>query len=178
MMTQGFGQVFREAAPYRSLWAAPFWFGVMAAISASSSILNAMFVVRVGMKNMVKWGLLIQATLTALFLLAQMTVWSDAPPAFPIAFLWFTSVFFLAGIAIGNMNAIALEPMGHIAGMASSVISAVFTVASVFIAAPVGQMFDGTMVPLSVGVLVLGCVAFGLVLLLEDTGGEIAESGS
>ena len=153
----------------------PFWFGVMAAISASSSILNAMFVVRFGMKNMVKWGLLIQATLTALFLFAQMTVWSDVPPAFPVAFLWFTSVFFLAGIAIGNMNAIALEPMGHIAGMASSVISAVFTVASVFIAAPIGQMFNGTMVPLSVGVLVLGSAAFALVLLLEDTGGEIAE---
>jgi DHA1 family bicyclomycin/chloramphenicol resistance-like MFS transporter len=142
----------------------PFWFGVMAALSASSSILNAMFVVRFGMKNMVKWGLLIQAVLTALFLFAQMTVWSDVPP--------------VAGIAIGNMNAIALEPMGHIAGMASSVISAVFTVASVFIAAPIGQMFDGTMVPLSVGVLVLGCAAFGLVLLREDTGGEIAESSS
>jgi hypothetical protein len=29
METRGFGQVFRETAPYRNLWAAPFWFGVM-----------------------------------------------------------------------------------------------------------------------------------------------------
>ena len=152
----------------------PFWFGVMAAISASSSILNAMFVVRFGMKNMVKWSLLSHALLTSIFLSAQLAIWSDVPPAFPVAFLWFTSVFFLAGVGIGNMNAIALEPMGHIAGMASSVISAVFTIASVFIAAPIGQMFDGTMVPLTGGILVLGCIAFGLVLLLKDSEGEIA----
>lgn len=159
-----FGQVYDKAQTF------PFWFGLMAAISASSSLLNAMVVVRFGMKRVVMLALLVLAILTALFLVGQVTLWRAAPPPFAIAFLWITAVFYMAGLGIGNMNAIALEPMGHIAGMASSVVSAASTVASILIAAPVGQMFDGTMLPLTASMLALSGVAFLLVLMIRDTG--------
>ena len=159
-----FGQVYDKAQTF------PFWFGLMAAISASSSLLNAMVVVRFGMKRVVMLAFLVLVIFTGLFLLGQVTLCRAAPPPFAIAFLWITAVFYMAGLGIGNMNAIALEPMGHIAGMASSVVSAASTVASSLIAAPVGQMFDGTMLPLTASMLALSGVAFLLVLMIRDTG--------
>ena len=52
----------------------------------------------------------------------------------------------------GNLNALAMEPLGHVAGLAASITSAIATVASVMLAVPVGLMFDGTQVPLLFGV--------------------------
>jgi DHA1 family bicyclomycin/chloramphenicol resistance-like MFS transporter len=53
--------------------------------------------------------------------------------------------------------------MGHLAGTAASVIGAISTVAAVAIAVPVGQAFDGTPVPVILGVLV--CTGLSLVLM-------------
>lgn len=158
-----FDEVYDKAASF------PVWFGAIAALSSSAGLLNAVVVMRIGMRNVVKWSLLVQATLTALFLLGQITIWQGEAPPFPMAFLFLLSVFFMAGLGIGNMNAIALEPMGHIAGLASSVVAASATVASVVLAAPVGQAFNGTMIPMTVGVLVFGTSGFLLTLMLKDS---------
>ena len=58
----------------------------------------------------------------------------------------------MMGLSMGNLNALAMEPMGHIAGLAASVITSIATVGSVLLAIPVGQLFDGTPVPLLAGV--------------------------
>jgi DHA1 family bicyclomycin/chloramphenicol resistance-like MFS transporter len=57
-----------------------------------------------------------------------------------------------------------MEPMGHMAGMAASVTSALFTVSAVMIAAPIGLAFDGTPLPLAIGVF---CCAFVALLLMQ-----------
>ena len=54
----------------------------------------------------------------------------------------------MAGVTMGNLNAIAMEPMGHIAGMAASVIGSIATVLAAAIAAPIGLLFDGSITPL------------------------------
>ena len=163
-----FGQVYGKIETF------PLWFGFMAAITASSSLLNAMVVVRFGMKRVVTLALLALGGLTALFLLGQVAFWQAGAPPFAVTFLWIAAVFYMAGLGIGNMNAIALEPMGHIAGMASSVVSAASTVASILIAAPVSQLFDGTMFPLTAGILGMSGVSFLLVLMLAETEGNDA----
>jgi DHA1 family bicyclomycin/chloramphenicol resistance-like MFS transporter len=85
---------------------------------------------------------------------------------FPTYLLWTISVFFMATLCIGNLNAIALEPVGHISGMAASVIGAISTVASVGLAVPVGLMFDGTLLPLFLSILMFAATGFGLMLLI------------
>ena len=70
----------------------------------------------------------------------------------------------LAGLTLGNLNALALEPLGHIAGMAASVSGSLATVLAVAIAAPLGLAFDGTPVPLVLGICVL--VGLGAVLMM------------
>ena len=82
---------------------------------------------------------------------------------------WTITVFFMAGLTIGNLNALALQPMGHIAGMAASVIAAISTVLSVILAIPIGQAFNGTPAPLLIGTMICS----GLCWLLMTRSNEI-----
>ncbi len=141
----------------------PLWFGAVALVSGTASILNAVLVVRLGMRRMVTWSLGAQIVLSGVMVLANS---ADLPGEvmFALFVLWQTCLFFMAGTTLGNLNAIAMEPMGHIAGMAASVISGIATVCAAAIAAPVGLLFDGSMTPLIGGVFVLSVAGFALML--------------
>ena len=145
----------------------PLWFGVIALVSGTASVVNATFVVRLGMRRIIRVTLMVQIMLSGGF---AILVWSGLMPAtlyFPAFLLWMTSVFFMAGMTIGNLNAIAMEPMGHMAGMAASVTSALFTVSAVLIAAPIGLAFDGTPLPLAIGVFSCATVGFLLMQMIR-----------
>lgn len=139
------------------------WFAATAMISATASVLNAALVMRLGMRLLITVALGGQIILSlSLLLFYWAGPWSETV-MFAAWFLWSTSVFFMVGLTMGNLNALAMEPLGHIAGLAASVISAVATVGSVFIAVPVGLAFDGTPTPLALGVLI--CALIGYVLI-------------
>ena len=143
----------------------PVWFGGIALVSGSASIVNAAFVVRLGMRRIVTWSLAAQILLSG-----TMLVLTSAGLPIDVVFgafvVWQTTVFFMAGTTLGNLNAIAMEPMGHIAGMAASVIGAISTVAAAAFAAPVGLLFDGSLLPLVLGVLACSILAFTLMLFM------------
>jgi DHA1 family bicyclomycin/chloramphenicol resistance-like MFS transporter len=71
------------------------------------------------------------------------------------------AVFFSFGILFGNFNALALEPLGHIAGVASAVVGSLTTFISLGLGTLIGQAYDGTVVP-----LVTGFAGFSLLSLL------------
>ncbi|WP_425078354.1 multidrug effflux MFS transporter [Ruegeria denitrificans] len=141
----------------------PFWFGFVALMSGSASLLNAALVVRVGMRRMVTWALGGQILITA-FVMTLNTMHLSPDASFALFVFWQTMVFFMAGVTMGNLNAIAMEPMGHIAGMAASVIGSISTVLAAAIAAPIGLLFDGSITPLTFGILSMCILAFGLML--------------
>jgi DHA1 family bicyclomycin/chloramphenicol resistance-like MFS transporter len=143
----------------------PLWFGVIAIASMIGSILNARLVMRLGMRRMVTvtYGALLALTLAYLGLVAVMPEGSG----FALHILWSVVLFAVMGLTLGNLNALAMEPVGHVAGMAASVTSAIATVVSVVLAVPVGLMFDGTQVPLLLGVSVFGALALGLAMRLK-----------
>lgn len=143
----------------------PFWFGAVALVSGSASLLNAVVVVRLGMRRLVTWSLGAQIVLSGVMILLGFVPFSDTM-LFGIFVFWQCCVFFMAGTTLGNLNAIAMEPMGHIAGMAASVIGAIATVAAAAIAAPVGLLFDGSLLPLTGGIFVMSIVGFGLMLVM------------
>ena len=141
----------------------PFWFGGIAIVSGSASFLNARLVMRLGMRRMVHLALTIQLAVSGTMLVLLASHALAGTMAFAAYVLWQTSVFFMVGLTLGNLNAIAMEPMGHIAGMAASMIGAVSTVAAVLIAAPIGLAFDGTPLPLAIGIFI--CVTLALLLM-------------
>lgn len=69
------------------------------------------------------------------------------------------------GFVGSNLNALAMEPMGHLAGTASSVLGAVATIGGALIGGVVGQLYDGTARPLALGVLALAIMARAALLL-------------
>ncbi|WP_019296235.1 MULTISPECIES: multidrug effflux MFS transporter [unclassified Leisingera] len=141
----------------------PLWFGLVAVISGTASLLNAAIVVRIGMRRIVTVSLAAQILITGAMLL--ISGWSLPDPwMFGLFVAWQASVFFMVGTTVGNLNAMAMEPMGHIAGMAASVIGAISTVLAAAVAAPVGLLFDGSLVPLAAGLLIMACIAFLLML--------------
>jgi DHA1 family bicyclomycin/chloramphenicol resistance-like MFS transporter len=68
---------------------------------------------------------------------------------------------------IGNFGAMAMEPLGHIAGSAASIQGFFSTLLAAVIGFGIGQQFDGTVVPLTAGFLACGLVALGVVLWAE-----------
>ncbi len=139
----------------------PLWFALIAVASMSGSFLNSRVVMSLGMRRVVRatYAAQLGLTLAALVLLGML----DGNLAFAVQVAWAIGLFAMMGLTMGNLNALAMEPVGHIAGLAASVISALGTVGSVLLAIPVGLAFDGSAAPLLVGVAVL----IGLALLLS-----------
>tara|TARA_R110002049_G_scaffold23545_10_gene83703 strand:+ start:89501 stop:90706 length:1206 start_codon:yes stop_codon:yes gene_type:complete len=155
----------------------PFWFGGIAVVSASASLINALLVVRYGMRRLISITLFGQIILSAMMFGFDLGALPD-PYGFAAFVVFQTCLFFQVGLTLGNLNAIAMEPMGHIAGMAASVIGSVSTVLAALIASPVGLMFDGTVAPLALAILVMAAVAFALMMYLgrvETRAGAAAE---
>lgn len=142
----------------------PAWFGVIAVLSIVGSIANARLVSRVGMRAMVRVTYGGLAGLTAVLLGLIVTGVMPAALEFPAHILWSVAIFAMMGLTMGNLNAMAMEDLGHIAGLAASVMTAVATVLSVILAIPVGLAFSGSQVPLMAGVLVFSTLALGLMM--------------
>jgi DHA1 family bicyclomycin/chloramphenicol resistance-like MFS transporter len=141
----------------------PAWFALIALFSAGASLTNALLVRRLGMYRVIIAVLSVQIVLSGV--MAAMTLGGYWPDAlyFPAYVVWVICLFAMAGMTVGNLNAIAMEPMGHIAGLAASVILALPTVLSTAIAAPLGLAFDGSPGPLALGSFL--CVGLALIVM-------------
>ena len=146
----------------------PLWFGAIAAVSASAALVNAALVVRYGMRQIVRTALAVEVGLSLAFVVVLLALPLDAPFVFAAYIVWQTSIFFMANFGIGNMNALAMEPMGHIAGMAASIIAAAATILAMVFAVPVGLAFNGTPIPAAIGGLVFSAVALILIRHISD----------
>ncbi len=133
----------------------PYWFFGVAIIAGSASLLNALLVVRFGMHRLVTLALAAQIVLSGAFIMFDL---GDGTTGFYFFLLWQTYIFFQAGLTFGNLTALAMEPMGHIAGMAASVIGAIATVGAVVISGPIGTIFDGDEQLLIASVFVLAVI--------------------
>ena len=140
----------------------PLWFAFIAVGSMSGSLLNSRIVMSLGMRRVITGTLAAQLCLTILCLAAVASGLMPEVLAFPAHILWSIGLFSMMGLTMGNLNALAMEPVGHIAGLAASVISCLATVGSVLLAIPVGLAFNGTVVPLLTGVTVLIAAALAL----------------
>jgi DHA1 family bicyclomycin/chloramphenicol resistance-like MFS transporter len=136
----------------------PSWFAVAAIVSASSGFVNAKVVVRYGMRRVVFWTLCVQAALCA-GLAALMLGGVSGEALFPFYMVWVISAFMTAGLTIGNLNALGMEPLGHMAGLGSAIITASATLGAVLVVGPPGALFDGT--PWVQALTIGGCAVIG-----------------
>jgi DHA1 family bicyclomycin/chloramphenicol resistance-like MFS transporter len=143
----------------------PLYFGISALSIGISSIVNSLIVRRYGMKLICHYALIIMMAIsTALLVISiaqnnQVLLWQ---------FMIFILVsFFCIGLLFGNLNALAMEPMGHVAGMASAVIGFLSSGISVIVGSIIGQAYNNSLIPIAVGFLLLTASAFILQLRLN-----------
>ena len=140
----------------------PLYFGVIAVLSGLAGALNAVLVVRLGMWLLSSVGMLIICVLSMITGGAIWAGWIDGAMLLPVFVAWSIMMFFVSGLVFTNLNAMALEPMGHIAGTASALIGAISTIGSIALVIPIGQLYNGTGLPLIFGVGL--CAGAGFVL--------------
>lgn len=133
------------------------WFGVFAVAIAIAMLLNARLVMKYGMRNLSKWALRGNIALSAGFLVAGLAM-AGHPPLWVLAGFLFLN-FFCCGLLFGNYNAIALEPMGRIAGMAAAISGALSSLLAIVAGGLIGQLYDGSVIPLAAGFTGLGLLA-------------------
>jgi DHA1 family bicyclomycin/chloramphenicol resistance-like MFS transporter len=135
----------------------PLYFAGLALALGVASYMNGRLVMRYGMRLLSTWS---SWTLGGLSLLFLAFAWLQAghPP------LWIFTVymlisFFCIGVLFGNLNALAMEPLGHIAGVGAAVVGALSLLIATLLGMFIGQSYNGTILPLVTGFAVLALLA-------------------
>lgn len=151
-----------------------YYFGGLALVLGVASLANSRLVGRLGMRYICHraMGMIVVASL--LFLGLHHLVETVTLPMF-VAYA--AVIFFCFGLMFGNLNAIAMEPMGHIAGMASAITGATSSVISLTLGTLIGQMYDDTVIPIAVGFLALSSVAFVIMLWVDRGHAALSAAG-
>lgn len=130
-----------------------FYFGVLSLAIGAAAIVNARLVMRLGMRRLTRTAAAMLTALSAIFLV--ITVLMQGNPPFWSLIVYLMLAFFCFGWMFGNLNALAMEPLGHVAGTGAAVVGSLATIISVPLAIVIGQAFDGTVLPLIAGFAIL-----------------------
>lgn len=141
----------------------PLAFAGAAAAMSVSALVNARLVGRIGMRRLSHGAVAaFVAMAAALLVLARLDALT-----FPLFMALLAGTMMLVGLIFANFNALAMEPMGHIAGTAASVFGSTTTLMASLIGGALGQAYDGTLVPLATGYLTLGIATLGAIAYAE-----------
>jgi DHA1 family bicyclomycin/chloramphenicol resistance-like MFS transporter len=138
------------------------YFGVTAAFVALSNTVNAWLLNRYSMEMITASAIGVQVLWSLGFLIAAMLT---GTPTLAVWMVYISITLFLVGMTFGNYNAIALKPLGKIAGIASSVTASIQTLISVAVASSIGAAFAMTVMPVMAGATLMGIFASALMLL-------------
>ena len=134
-------QIFQDAYGTGALF--PVYFGVLALAIGGASLVNGRLVMKHGMRRLSK-SAAVSITLISLAAWAGAFAFGGLPPLW-LFMAYLLAVFLCIGLLFGNLNALAMEPLGHVAGVGAAVAASLSTFISVPLGALVGQSFDGTM---------------------------------
>ncbi len=149
-------QIFQEAYDVGALF--PVYFGALALSIGGASLMNARLVLRYGMRRITRAAAL-SVTLVSVAAWALAFAFDGLPPLW-LFMACLLVVFVCFGLLFGNLNALAMEPLGHIAGVGAAVVASLPTFVAVPFGAFVGQTFDGTMYAQISAFAVFGAGAF------------------
>jgi len=140
----------------------PAYFATLALSLGSASLLNSRLVMRLGMRALTRFAISGVMMISFPFFLIALAL-AGHPPLWALM-LYLLAVFFCVGLLFGNLNALAMEPLGHIAGVAASTIGSVTTLMAMALGALIGLAYNGTVLPLIGGFAILGALSYGAML--------------
>ena len=141
----------------------PYGFGIMAGGMAIASLVNANIVKRYGMRKIGHAALFFFTVMAGIHLIVA---WTGAETM--VRFIVLQTIMMMGfALLMGNFNAMAMEHMGKVAGMASSLQGSLSNIAASIIGGLIGASFDGTTVPLYLAFFICGLVALAAVFVTE-----------
>jgi DHA1 family bicyclomycin/chloramphenicol resistance-like MFS transporter len=142
----------------------PFIFAGLAISIGSAVFLNGIFVIKFGMEKLITMSLVsffvVSVVYVALF-------YNTPNPDVRVLFLFFALQFFSIGFLFGNLRAMAMEPVGHIAGIAAAVTGFISTIMAVPISIFIGRFISDTALPLFIGFSICAALSIGLIIYLK-----------
>ncbi len=148
-------QIFTEVYGLENLF--PLYFGILALALGCAAFLNSRIVMRFGMRKLADRAVKTLAGLSTFYLVVVYAMGGFSP-------LWMLMIclmiaFFCIGILFGNLNAIAMAPLGHIAGTGSAVVGSLSTFITVPLAILIGMSYNGTALPMIGGFAILSLLS-------------------
>lgn len=139
----------------------PLYFALLSAAVGVATFLNTRLVMRFGMH------LLVRKSLSTIFVLSVialgLAILAEGVPPLWALIVYLMLSFFCVGILFGNLNALAMAPLGHIAGTGAAVVGALSTLLSVLLGTLIGQSYNGTILPLVAGIFILSGLSLAVV---------------
>ena len=142
----------------------PYIFAGLAIGVGLATFLNGSLVMRLGM-----WQLSFLAIIvfSANALVYVLLFWNTQNPSLTILLVFMAIQFFTIGFIFGNIRAIAMEPIGHIAGIGAAITGFISTMMAVPIANYIGSFVTTTALPLFIGFTVFGLLSFLIFVFMK-----------
>lgn len=145
---------------YGMIEAFPLIFGGLAFSFGIATLLNGFLVMKYGMLKLVSWSL----SLYVISSLSYIVLFGTVVNPSVVMLIGFLFVQFLAlGFIFGNLSALTMQPIGHIAGIGAAIYSFTSILIAVSIAILIGSFIEKTAVPLFIGFLIAGMISIGLI---------------
>ncbi|MGV8854021.1 MAG: multidrug effflux MFS transporter [Devosia sp.] len=142
----------------------PVAFAAIAGLMAVSSFTNSVIVRRFGMRRMSHGAMVSFTVVSGIWLAFASSGFLPLWLFFPLLAI----IMFCFGWAASNMNSLSMEPLGAVAGTASAVFGFIQTVGGALIGGFIGQMFNGTTIPVATGYFSMGVLALLCILVAEN----------
>ncbi len=138
------------------------YFGFLALAIGCSSFVNSKLVLKYGMEKPCLISLIVLSVVSSVFYFYAQGF--SGHPSLNALMGYLLITFFCFGLLFANFNTLALQPLGHIAGVANSVISSVQSLLAVALGGFIGRIYDGTVLPLILGFLLFSVASLGIVI--------------
>ena len=136
----------------------PLYFALLAFSIGFASFINGTLVMRLGMRKLCTWAIFGWLGFTSI-LLIMCLIYGGLPPLNYLISILFAA-FFCIGILFGNLNSMAMQPLGDTAGLGAAIIGSLSSIISVPSAVLVGSFIENTMTPIAIGFVGFGFASF------------------
>ena len=131
-----------------------------------ASFSNGTLVIKYGMKKMVTVALYSYFGISMLYILLY---YNSSNPSIGILFTFFALQFFAIGFLFGNLRALAMQPIGHIAGIGAATTGFISTLMAVPISTFIGGFVANTALPIFIGFVICSLLAIIVLKIINST---------
>lgn len=143
----------------------PYIFAGLAITVGLATFLNGTLVMRFGMRNLAFYALVAYCIIALLYVII---FWSQANPSITVLLIFLGLQFFALGFLFGNLRSIAMEPIGHIAGIGAAITGFISTLLAVPIGTYIGRYVTGTVHPVFIGFIICGCISLMIFIAFRE----------